>query len=249
MLEPDEAVIYYYWLLPLTLLVVTITAEAIAVERKLLGQDQRTLLERLIKVMGSLTGSNRSLDAAFIEPLAPVLTPVEGQPLLDGKQRLIVSPHRLLHWYPFAAMPYQGEPLVRSFALRYAPNLTSLLVPRADPGAPRMAALAVSEFPGRPELGELHGSPQRSSGHHRHLFRGGHPLGADGRAHPWRGARRDARRHARQSVVPAPGHARAQPDGRDCPGTPHWNPCSNSPTIPSTATRSRPPTWNARSSC
>jgi CHAT domain-containing protein len=159
-LEPDEAVIYYYWLSPLSLLVVTTTAEAIVVERKLVGQDQRTRLERLIEVLGSLTGSNRGLDAAFIEPLAPVLTPVDGQHLLDGKQRLIVSPHRLLHWYPFAAMPYRGQPLVRSFALRYAPNLTSLLVPRPDPGAPRMAALAVSEFPGRPELGKLPGVRQ-----------------------------------------------------------------------------------------
>ena len=154
-LEPDEAVIYYYWLSPLSLLVVTITAEAIVIERKLPGQDQRTRLERLIGELGSLTGSNWSLDAAFIEPLAPVLTPVEGLPLLEGKQRLIVSPHRLLHWYPFAAMPYQGRPLVRSFALRYAPNLTSLLVPRPNPGAPRLVALGVSEFPGRPGLGEL----------------------------------------------------------------------------------------------
>jgi CHAT domain-containing protein len=156
-LEPDEAVIYYYWLRPLTLLVVTITADAIAVESKRVEQDQRTLLEGLVSVMGSLKGSNLALDAKYIEPLAAVLTPAEGQHLLEGKQRLIVSPHRLLHWYPFAAMPYQGKPLVRSFALRYAPNLTSLLVPRADPGAPRMAALAVSEFPGRPELGELRG--------------------------------------------------------------------------------------------
>ena len=154
-LEPDEAVIYYYWLSPLSLLVVTITAEAIVVERKLPGQDQRTRLERLIRELGSLTGSNWGLDAAFIEPLAPVLTPVEGLPLLEGKQRLIVSPHRLLHWYPFAAMPYQGSPLVRSFALRYAPNLTSLLVPRPDPCAPRLVVLGVSEFPGRPGLGEL----------------------------------------------------------------------------------------------
>ena len=79
-------------------------------------------------MLGSLTGSNRGLDATFIEPLAPVLTPVDGLHLLEGKQRLIVSPHRLLHWYPFAALPYQGKPLVRSFAIRYAPNLTSLLL-------------------------------------------------------------------------------------------------------------------------
>jgi CHAT domain-containing protein len=139
------------------LLVVTITTAAIVVERKRVEQEKRTLLERLIKVLGSLTGSNRGLDAAYIEPLASVLTPVDGRHLLDGKRRLIVSPHRLLHWYPFAAMPYQGRPLVRSFALRYAPNLTSLLVPRPEPGTPRMAALAVSQFPGRPELGELSG--------------------------------------------------------------------------------------------
>ncbi len=177
LLEPDEAVLYYFWLRPLTLLVVTITAEAIAVESKPVTQEQRSLLDGLTGVLGSLTGSNLALDAHYIGPLAPVLAPVEGQPLLEGKRRLIVSPHRLLHWYPFAAMPYQDEPLVRSFAVRYVPNLTSLLVPRAAPGAPgapgaldalgaqgasgapggpRMAALAVSEFPGR-ELDPLPG--------------------------------------------------------------------------------------------
>jgi CHAT domain-containing protein len=159
-LEPDEAVISYHWLNQRVLLVVTITADAIVVERKLVGEDQRTLLERLIGVLGSLAGSNLSLDAEFIAPLASVLMPVEGLHLLEGKQRLIVSPHRRLHWYPFAAMPYQGQPLVRSFALRYVPNLTSLLVPRADPGVPRTAALAVSEFSGRPELGPLKGASQ-----------------------------------------------------------------------------------------
>jgi len=159
-LEPDEAVISYYWLNQQVLLIVTITADAIVVERKLIGEDQRALLERLTAALGSLTGSNRSLDEAFIKPLAPVLMPVDGLHLLEGKQRLIVSPHRLLHWYPFAALPYQGQPLVRSFALRYAPNLTSLLAPRADPGTPRAAALAVSKFPGRPELGPLKGACQ-----------------------------------------------------------------------------------------
>jgi CHAT domain-containing protein len=157
-LEPDEAVVYYYWLRSLTLLVVTITADAIAVESKPVAPDQRSLLERLIGVLGSLKGSVLSLDASYIAPLAPVLTPVEGLPLLEGKRRLIISPHRLLHWFPFAAMPYQAQPLIRSFAVRYAPNLTSLLLPRARRAAPQMtAALAVSKFPGRPDLGELSG--------------------------------------------------------------------------------------------
>ena len=154
-LDPDEAIISYYWLNSAALLVTTITASQIAVERKVLDEKQRTLLKSMIGVLGSLTGSNRSLDAKFIGPLAAVLTPVDGLPLLEGKQRLIVSPHRLLHWYPFAALPYQGEPLVRSFAIRYAPNLTSLLVPPARPNGARVAVLAVSDFPGRPGLGRL----------------------------------------------------------------------------------------------
>ena len=99
-----------------------------------------------------MTGSNLSLDEKFIAPLAPLLTPVHGQPLLDGKDRLVLSPHRLLHWYPFAAMPYQDKPLVRQFALRQAPNLTSLLVPRAGPATARVADIAVSAFPGREAL-------------------------------------------------------------------------------------------------
>jgi CHAT domain-containing protein len=156
-LDPDEAVISYYWLRPLTLLVVTLTADAFAVESKRVEQQQRTVLERMIGVLGSLAGSVLGLDAAYVAPLAPVLTPVEGRPLLDGKRRLVISPHQLLHWYPFAAMPYENEPLIGSFAVRYAPNLTSMLAPRAAPAAPRMTALAVSEFPGRPELDELRG--------------------------------------------------------------------------------------------
>jgi CHAT domain-containing protein len=154
-LDPDEAVLYYYWLRPNTLLVVTINADAIAVERRRVEPEQTTSLQKLIGQLGSMKGSNLDLYAKCIEPLASLLTPDEGRALLDGKRRLIVSPHRMLHWYPFAALPYQGAPLVRAFALRYAPNLTSLLVPRSTSGARRMIALAVSEFPGRPDLGEL----------------------------------------------------------------------------------------------
>ena len=154
-LDPDEAVISYHWVNSLIFLVTTVTASEIVVERKSLKEDQRALLERMIRVLGSLTGSNGSLETEFIGPLAPMLTPVDGLPLLEGKQRLIVSPHRLLHWYPFAALPYQGEPLVRSFAIRYAPNLTSLLLPPGPPNGARVAVLAVSDFPGRPGLGKL----------------------------------------------------------------------------------------------
>src|SRR6202453_2161027 len=156
-LDPDEVVIYFYWLRSDTLLIVTINADAIAVERKHFEPEQTALLSKLIGELGAMKGSNLDLDAMYIEPLGPLLTPVDGEPLLAGKQRLIISPHGMLHWFPFAATPYRGAPLVRSFAIRTVPNLSSLLVPRAAPGPPRVAALAVSTFPGRPDLGELRG--------------------------------------------------------------------------------------------
>ena len=247
-LEPDEAVIYYYWLNPLSLLVLTITTDAIMVERKLPGQDQRTRLERLIKELGSLTGSNRGLDEAFIEPLAPVLTPVDGLPLLEGKQRLIVSPHRLLHWYPFAAMPHQGTPLVQSFALRYAPNLTSLLVPRPDACTPRLAVLGVSEFPGRPELGELRGVPRVAADLTAIYTEVSIPL--EVMLEPTRGDMLAAMCNGALASawclhLDTHGHSLMDEVSRDT----RWNPCSSLPTVPSTAMRSRPPAWDAKSSC
>ena len=152
-LDPDEVVLYYFFLRPTTLLALTIDAAEVVVERIALGEDGRARLDTLIAVLGSLTGSNLSMDAAIIQPLGARLLPEQGRRLLAGKQRLIVSAHRLLHWYPFAALPYDGAPLIVSLSVRHVPNLTSLVLPRpASPGPARPAGLAgvvVSEFPGR----------------------------------------------------------------------------------------------------
>ena len=152
-LDPDEVVLYYFFLRPTTLLAVTIDAAEVVVERIALGEDGRARLDTLIAVLGSLTGSNLSMDAAIIQPLGARLLPEQGRRLLAGKQRLIVSAHRLLHWYPFAALPCDGAPLIASLSVRHVPNLTSLVLPRpAAPGPARpagLAAVVVSEFPGR----------------------------------------------------------------------------------------------------
>jgi len=155
-LGKDDAVLYHYWLSPTVLLVITLTAEAIEAERHILTAEQRSLLEGLVTELGGLTGSNLSLDDEFIAPLAEIVLPASGRALLDGKRRLAVSPHRLLHWFPFAAVLWDGEPLVRRFALRNIPNLTSLLVERSSRPDPSVLALAIWEFPGREkEFGRL----------------------------------------------------------------------------------------------
>ena len=152
-LDPDEVVLSYFFLRPTTLLVTTIDAAEIVVERIALGDDGRARLDTLIAVLGSLTGSNLSMDAAIIQPLGARLLPEQGRRLLAGKRRLIVSAHRLLHWYPFAAMPRDGQPIIASLSVRHVPNLTSLVMPRPAPpgtaGPAGLAGVVVSEFPGR----------------------------------------------------------------------------------------------------
>jgi CHAT domain-containing protein len=155
LLEPTEAVVYYYWLNRAALLIVTITSTGIAVDMRPFTPHERGKLDGLVDELSALSGSNLGLDLAFIVPLAQLLAPAGGERLLDGKDRLLISPHRLLHWYPFAAMPYRGRPLVRTFALRQTPNLTSLLVPRTAAAKKSIAGIAVSSFPGRPSLDPL----------------------------------------------------------------------------------------------
>jgi CHAT domain-containing protein len=128
---------------------VTLTAEAIEVERRTISAEQRTLLEGFVDELGRLRGSNLSLDAQFLQPLAGGLLPDKGRRLMEGKRRLAISPHRLLHWFPFHAAPWQDAPLVRSFAVRYIPNLMSLMLEPGRARPPFLLALAVSAFPGR----------------------------------------------------------------------------------------------------
>ena len=156
-LEPDEAAVSYYWLDPTVLLVVTVTASATAVERRILGADQRAVIDGFVAAVATMKGANLGLEAAFIAPLAPVLLPDEGMGLLDGVRRLVVSPHRELHWFPFQALPLDGAPLVQRFAVRYAPNLGSVLLAERSPAGDGFVGIAVSRFGAATGLGDLHG--------------------------------------------------------------------------------------------
>lgn len=156
-LAADEGIIDYYWLSDTVLLVVTVTATALEVERKILSGDQRGLIDGFISEITSMKGANLSLDSEFIAPLAPVLLPESGLGLLAGVRRLAISPHRKLHLFPFHALPFQGETVARHFAVRYIPNLTSLLLPRQADPEPLFLGVGVTHFPGEAGLPDLTG--------------------------------------------------------------------------------------------
>ena len=62
-----------------------------------------------------------------LERLKTVLLPEEVANMLEGKQKIYISPHRKLHRLPFHALPFEGKYLIEHFAISYLPNLSVLL--------------------------------------------------------------------------------------------------------------------------
>jgi CHAT domain-containing protein len=145
-LAPDEAVISYYWLARGTLLIVTIDAGSVIGERVNLTDAQRADLDSLISDIGDIGWEEQPWLDDDVPGLGELLLPREGRKLLTGKDRLIVSPHRVLHQLPFHAFGFEGAPLAEHFAVSYVPNLTSLLIPAPGPRSPQVFVLGVSTF-------------------------------------------------------------------------------------------------------
>jgi CHAT domain-containing protein len=63
---------------------------------------------------------------------------------------LVLSPHRTLHLFPFHAAPWQdgaaNRYLIERFAVRYVPNLSSLLLPWRGNGQGPVLAVGVAHF-------------------------------------------------------------------------------------------------------
>ena len=154
-LTPDEAILYYYWLDSERLLIVLIDRHKVIHELKSVT-DQCGALERFCAGILEPPTSRSGLDQrSILDPLdtfAPLLFPkaiAEG--LTKEHNRLLISPHQMLHAVPFHAVRWdpQHRFLIGRFAVTYIPNLRSLLVPYV-PSAPRsLLALAIDDYEGR----------------------------------------------------------------------------------------------------
>jgi CHAT domain-containing protein/tetratricopeptide (TPR) repeat protein len=157
-LDHDVAVVYYYWLAPTVFVIAVIDNRDILVERRDLTQDERNLLNRLIESINSLEGSAFWLDKR-VRDLSPRLLPDAARRLMESKKRLVFSPHRLLHQFPFHAAVLEREFLISQYAVSYAPNLSSLLIPHKQSADKRVLAITIQDFSvtGRrgEQLGEL----------------------------------------------------------------------------------------------
>jgi hypothetical protein len=152
-LAPDEAVIGYFWVTPSTPLLMVLSGEEFHAEILPLAPAQLQLLSDLIATLRTMKSLFRGLDP-FIAKLGEALLPPLCRQRIAAKKRLIFVPHRRLHLFPFHAVPWDDEPLGLRFAVRYAPNLASLLLPwqGIHNGATLSIGIRDCQAPGYPPL-------------------------------------------------------------------------------------------------
>ncbi len=141
-LDADEAVIYYYWLDRYNLLIATIDRERVEPELRTITPEQREALEEDARSILKLQEQSKKLDK-LLKAWSLLLPEVSW---LEGKQRLIISPHQVLHPLPFHALLWKGAFLIQRFAVTYIPNLSSLLIPYSPASRQRVLAIGIRDY-------------------------------------------------------------------------------------------------------
>jgi CHAT domain-containing protein len=140
-LAETDAILYYFWLDSKDLLVALLDRRHFTYEIRRISTATRQEIEASID---QFSANGRGQIRSFTNSLWP-----SDDGLLDGKTRLFISPHRLLHAIPFHGFPYRDEPLIETFAVIYIPNLCVLLIdrPAAGPQCPqRVLGMGISHF-------------------------------------------------------------------------------------------------------
>jgi CHAT domain-containing protein len=108
--------------------------------------DLARLQDFVVFVRELKSTSGASLDRA-VERLGRVLLPIPLRDFIAAKPRVIFSPHRSLHLFPFHALRWTETDFIATrFAVRYVPNFSSLLLPVQPAPANRILALGIGEF-------------------------------------------------------------------------------------------------------
>jgi CHAT domain-containing protein len=151
-LAVDEAIIYYYWLDKHSLLIIVIDQKRVLPILRILTDKQQTQLQNFANFVLDLTEQSPVSHLDSVQTFSFLLLPEEAAPLLEEKQRLLFSPHRLLHAVPFHALRWKDNYLIERFAVTYVPNLSSLLYTYTSVKQHNILALGIHEYavPGYP---------------------------------------------------------------------------------------------------
>lgn len=144
-LAPTDIVVSYYWLDDNVLLVSGIDAQSVMVKRVILSDCDLANFKELSDGIATLRHNNDNFDAA-IQACAPFCLPPSIGTLIEGKQRLIFSPHRALHLFPFHALMVRKARLIEHVAVSYTPSISMLLIPPAEIPEARVLLMGVNDF-------------------------------------------------------------------------------------------------------
>lgn len=152
-LHPDEAVVEYL-VTPSRLIVFVVTRREIA---SAVTEVARSDLARRVRLALDLLGGPVSSSGSPREVLtalhATLIGPVERTGLLRGVRRVIVVPHSVLAYLPFAALQREGSGryLMEDYSLLHLPSAAALSALRSEPSrsatAGRAEATAFAPFP------------------------------------------------------------------------------------------------------
>jgi hypothetical protein len=145
-LATDEAVVTWVWIAPRVLIVLALRPGGVHADRAVLADAEGALLDAFVADLqaGRLDGG---MSGAAISQVAAAVLPGDTRRFIAGVRRLILSPHRALHLLPFHAAELDGGLLIERAAIRYVPNLGSLLFPWT--GAPEdggLLAVGIDQF-------------------------------------------------------------------------------------------------------
>ncbi|HJR36462.1 MAG TPA: CHAT domain-containing protein, partial [Gemmatimonadales bacterium] len=136
-LGPDEALVEYL-VTPSRLVIFVVTRSAVRSVGSEIGLDD---LSRRVRLARDLVGEPKGGSGAHDEVLsglhALLVAPVEQAGLVRGVERLILIPHSVLTYLPFAALkrPGGGRYLMEDYSLLHLPSAATLAVLRgADRG-------------------------------------------------------------------------------------------------------------------
>lgn len=144
-LASDEAVVSWVWVGTGVLIVVALDQTRVHAERVILTDDQRVRLGRYVTQVRSGKMSITTLGQT-VQMLTDAVFPAATRAFVAGAARLILSPHRALHLLPFHAARVDGQFLIEQAAVRYVPNLGSLLVPWNGTREGEVIAVGINDF-------------------------------------------------------------------------------------------------------
>ncbi|MEM6939978.1 MAG: CHAT domain-containing protein [Pseudomonadota bacterium] len=143
-LAAHEAVLYHYWLSKHDLLRLVIGPDAAAISLARFTEEERHALDLYAQDLGKDPAARADdFDIEALDHFTTHLWPKDpaSVEVLAAADRLILSPHRVLHALPFAALRVAGRFVIERWSLRHAPNLGTL-VDRVSED-PRRSLLAV----------------------------------------------------------------------------------------------------------